>query len=100
MNIKTSRQFWKRILRWGIAGIFLIPAGLLSGAAVLNYTGYCLEQSCYLSDKELILDGVQAELGYYPSIQFAYDELPEAGEQIIQSGSRLDASKKLIAQGR
>lgn len=83
-----TRPLWKRLLRWFLAGIFLTPAGWLGGKAVLNYTGYCFEQSRYLTDEERIRDAVGSIVGTYPRITYAYDTLPKVGYEVVQDNSR------------
>jgi hypothetical protein len=78
----------KRVLRWSLAIILLIPAGLLSGVAVLNYSGYCFDQGRYLSDDERIRHTAEVILANYPSITYAYDALPKVGYEVVRDKSR------------
>lgn len=73
----------KSLVKWLVVLVLSLPAGLLSGAAVLNYTGFCFDQSRYLSDEERIRRGVHGALGHYPSIRFVHDQLPKAGYPIL-----------------
>lgn len=68
-----------KIVLWSL---LLISTGLLSGAAILNYTGYCLNEQRYWSNDELIRRGVDGALGHYPFISFVYLELPPRGVQL------------------
>lgn len=82
------RPSQKRLLRWAITAIFLIPVGWLSGAAVLNYSGYCFKQSRYLTDEEQIRPLLQNIFLSYPKITYAYNKLPKAGFEVIDDKSR------------
>lgn len=82
------RSLWKRLLRWTLVSIFLIPVGWFSGVAVLNYNGYCFEQSRYLPDEEQIRPLVENILSGYPKITYAYDELPKVGYEVVENKSR------------
>lgn len=102
-TIKAKRPLWKRLLRWTLLAIFLVPTGLLTGTVVLSYTGYCFDQSRYLTDKERIRPTIEAVLAVYPRITYAYDELPISGFEVVRDKSRCcgqgDMSKYDKSQG-
>ena len=86
--VHVNRPLWKKLLLWTMGCIFWIPTSLLTGTAVLNYSGYCFEQNRYLTDEERIRHTVEVVLGVYPDITYAYDTLPKAGHEVVHDKSR------------
>jgi hypothetical protein len=87
-NFEAKRPLGRRLLRWILFAVILVPASLLTGTAVLNYTGYCFEQSRYLTDDERIRSTVEVLLLTYPRITYAYDQLPKVGYEVVEDKSR------------
>jgi hypothetical protein len=77
-----------RRLRWLLALVLLVPAALGGGAALLNYTGYCVAQRRYLTDEELIKKTVDVVLANYPRITYAYDVVPKVGYEVVTDRAR------------
>lgn len=88
LPIHLQKTFWKSGLLWACGGILLLPSTLLTGAAALNYSGYCFEQSRYLTDEERLRSAIEGVLSNYPNITYAYDELPKPGFEVVKDQSR------------
>lgn len=67
------------LLRWAVIIILVTPLGLCTSIAALNYSGYCFDQSRYLTDDERIRSGIDAVLGNYAMIRFVPGEMPKRG---------------------
>lgn len=91
--IKKATNFYrtphpKRLLKWILACLVIIPVGWLAGVVVINYSGYCFDEGRYLTDKERIRHAVEVILENYPRVTYAYDKLPKAGYEVIDEKSR------------
>lgn len=88
LSVGCKRPLWKTLLLWTFGSFFWIPTTLLTGTAALNYSGYCFEQSRYLTDDERLQHAVEGVLGNYSTITYAYDVLPKPGFEVVRDESR------------
>jgi hypothetical protein len=86
---KMSTQ---KVFRWTVALILLVPIAYLAGVAGLNYSGYCFDQSRYLSDTERVRAGIDAVLSHYQAIRFVPEEMPSVGKPAPSNQKNFRAS--------
>ena len=69
----------RRLLRWALIAVLVAPLGFCTTIGALNYSGYCFNQSRYLSDEERVKRGIGGVIAYYKLIRFVPDDMPTSG---------------------
>jgi hypothetical protein len=82
MKTKLTGFYW---IKWLMLVAIVCPVGYCSSIATLNYSGFCFDQSRYLSKDEFIKSGISGVLGHYPSIRF----VPEGATIVGKSAAHV-----------